>query len=169
MNRESGFGLAMASPFHFGTESCYIFDFFLLAISLTTIFQLGWSSIFGKCNHYFLGTGQASCPTTWWCCPWTPQPPLPPSSWSRSSTSTAGTTPTKLLPPSPPLPQSWNMFIIQLQVALPVPLLHGHWCCQAFGRKCLERWYHGNRKNILQTLKRGKEDLWWTSSNYDPM
>ena len=105
MKSESGFGLAMASPFHFGTESCYIFDFFLLAISLTTIFQHGRSSIFGKCNHYFLGTGQASCPTTWWCCPWTPQPPLPPSSWSRSSTSTAGTTPTKLLPPSP---YYWN-------------------------------------------------------------
>ena len=34
MKSESGFGLAMASPFHFGTESCYIFDFFLLAISL---------------------------------------------------------------------------------------------------------------------------------------
>ena len=98
------FSNAMASPFHFGTESCYIFDFFLLAISLTTIFQYGRSSIFGKCNHYFLGTGQASCPTTWWCCPWTPQRPLPPSSWSRSSTSTAGTTPTKLLPPSPPPP-----------------------------------------------------------------
>ena len=95
----------MASPFHFGAESCYIFDFFLLAISLTTIFQYGRSSIFGKCNHYFLGTGQASCPTTWWCCPWTPQRPLPPSSWSRSSTSTAGTTPTKLLPPSP---YYWN-------------------------------------------------------------
>ena len=105
MKSESGFGLAMASPFHFGTESCYIFDFFLLAISLTTIFQYGRSSIFGKCNHYFLGTGQASCPTTWWCCPWTPQRPLPPSSWSRSSTSTAGTTPTKLLPPSP---YYWN-------------------------------------------------------------
>ena len=105
MKSESGFGLAMASPFHFDTESCYIFDFFLLAISLTTIFQYGRSSIFGKCNHYFLGTGQASCPTTWWCCPWTPQRPLPPSSWSRSSTSTAGTTPTKLLPPSP---YYWN-------------------------------------------------------------
>ena len=59
MKSESGFGLAMASPFHFGTESCYIFDFFLLAISLTTIFQHGRSSIFGKCNHYFLGRHRA--------------------------------------------------------------------------------------------------------------
>ena len=59
MKSESGFGLAMASPFHFGTESCYIFDFFLLAISLTTIFQYGRSSIFGKCNHYFLGRHRA--------------------------------------------------------------------------------------------------------------
>ena len=40
MKSESGFGLAMASPFHFGTESCYIFDFFLLAISLTTTFNM---------------------------------------------------------------------------------------------------------------------------------
>ena len=59
MKSESGFGLAMASPFHFGTESCCIFDFFLLAISLTTIFQHGRSSIFGKCNHYFLGRHRA--------------------------------------------------------------------------------------------------------------
>ena len=40
MKSESGFGLAMASPFHFGTESCYIFDFFLLAISLTIFFNM---------------------------------------------------------------------------------------------------------------------------------
>ena len=167
MKSESGFGLAMASPFHFGTESCYIFDFFLLAISLTTIFQYGRSSIFGKCNHYFLGRhraqqhGDAAHGLLNLLCLHHLGRGVPPQQQVLLQ-------PSSCLPP-PPLPQSWNMFIIQLQVALPVPLLHGHWCCQAFGRKCLERWYHGNRKNILQTFKRGKEDLWWTSFNYDPM
>ena len=130
MKSESGFGLAMASPFHFGTESCYIFDFFLLAISLTTIFQYGRSSIFGKCNHYFLGRhraqqhGDAAHGLLNLLCLHHLGRGVPPQRQVLLQPSSC------LLPP--PLPQSWNMFIIQLQVALPVPLLHGRWCCQVF-------------------------------------
>ena len=130
MKSESGFGLAMASPFHFDTESCYIFDFFLLAISLTFIFQHGWSSIFGKCNHYFLGRhraqqhGDAAHGLLNLLCLHHLGRGVPPQRQVLLQ-------PSSCLPP-PPLPQSWNMFIIQLQVALPVPLLHGRWCCQVF-------------------------------------